>query len=147
MLTWASWENAYASCTKVLRFVWSLLVYDRRNTEWESPGLIKIRVCVPSSYWLHSGFWKNGYDLVLFKDKGKLVLLNSNEETSRNLSLINEIRRVCYVDVYLETLFSPNFPGITDWLMSLFNPWQNGGKDALLLNFLLVFQFRYNKAG
>ncbi|KAL6204309.1 hypothetical protein ACLB2K_021577 [Fragaria x ananassa] len=72
----------------------------------------QIRVCIPSLSWSHSGFWKNGYDLVLFKAEGKLVLLNSDEETFRNLSF-DQIR-IGYVGIYLESLFSPNFPAITD---------------------------------
>ncbi|PRQ34715.1 putative F-box associated domain, type 1 [Rosa chinensis] len=74
----------------------------------------KIRISIPPCQWLHSGFRKKNYDLLLLEDANdKLVLLNFDEDTFRNLS-IRGVSQVGYVVVYLESLVSPNYFGVTD---------------------------------
>lgn len=74
----------------------------------------EIRISIPPCQWLHSGFRKKNYDLLLLEDaEEKLVMINFEEATFRNLS-IHGVPEVGYVVVDLESLVSPNHFAITD---------------------------------
>ncbi|KAL6203522.1 hypothetical protein ACLB2K_027222 [Fragaria x ananassa] len=74
----------------------------------------KIRISIPPCEWVHSGFRKKYYDLLLLEDdENKLVLLNFDKNIFRNLS-IHGVPEVGYAVVYLESLVSPNNFGIAD---------------------------------
>ncbi|KAL6195344.1 hypothetical protein ACLB2K_030963 [Fragaria x ananassa] len=88
--------------------VWVMKEYGVRES-W-----IKIRISIPLCEWVHSGFRKKYYDLLLLEDvENKLVLLNFDKNTFRNLSICG-VPEVGYAVVYLESLVSPNNFGITD---------------------------------
>lgn len=88
--------------------VWIMKEYGVRDS-WT-----KIRISIPPCQWLHSGFRKKNYDLLLLEDaEEKLVMINFEEGTFRNLS-IHGVPEVGYVVVYLESLVSPNHFAITD---------------------------------
>ncbi|XP_004294751.1 PREDICTED: F-box/kelch-repeat protein At3g06240-like isoform 2 [Fragaria vesca subsp. vesca] len=88
--------------------VWIMKEYGVRES-WT-----KIRISIPPCEWVHSGFRKKYYDLLLLEDdENKLVLLNFDKNIFRNLS-IRGVPEVGYAVVYLESLVSPNNFGITD---------------------------------
>ncbi|KAL6200447.1 hypothetical protein ACLB2K_030228 [Fragaria x ananassa] len=88
--------------------VWVMKEYGVRES-WT-----KIRISIPPCEWLHSGFRKKSYDLLLLEDHdNRLVLLNFDKDTFRNLS-IHGVPLIDYAVVYLESLVSPNNFGITD---------------------------------